>query len=471
MGLENYVPLIVSMLSGLGTIAVVYFLGQRLFNSQAGMLAATILVVCPWHVDYSRVSTSYANSLFFYTLSILWYLKSRNDGDLKQQSSSPHESLAPGKIWTAVVSGIFLGLAFSCHYNLGLAPLLFLIFEIHLGLRIVFRLKILANKRLSKQTLWYLASRFGTRVFMLFMGMLLPLVCFNVVHIGLHYLGDVHIPSRPENSAVIFSYAQQIFIQLATSTEEIWKVPSDFDFWGRLLWNNLGGIACATFIFSTILFSVEWFRSKNIQGLILILPLMAYLIFVLNSKYLGAGRSLTLILPIIALLSAWIIQRFSHKFPVLAIAIPLVILIENFPILVSELQDNSAKNEVQTYFQEKKITSVILQGKQTIVLVDFPSDKIVLSPNLQWTRKQALKAVNSGQKIKPNFLLARFKPKELQTTYYCKPIKSWIPRSGRSERGFEIGDVSRNWLLTSKLDESKSIGLFEINDCFVDEEE
>ncbi|MCI0568139.1 MAG: glycosyltransferase family 39 protein [Acidobacteria bacterium] len=43
-----------SLLCGMGAVILIYFLGQELFSKRAGVFAAFLLAVSPWHVLYSR---------------------------------------------------------------------------------------------------------------------------------------------------------------------------------------------------------------------------------------------------------------------------------------------------------------------------------------------------------------------------------------------------------------------------------
>lgn len=60
---------------GLATIPAVYVLGRRLFNSRAGLIAATLLSLNAFHVRYSQEARSYSLTVLLCVLSSLYFLK------------------------------------------------------------------------------------------------------------------------------------------------------------------------------------------------------------------------------------------------------------------------------------------------------------------------------------------------------------------------------------------------------------
>ena len=123
-GLKPFVPVLVSLVTGLLTILTVYFLARRLYSHEIGLISAAVLAVSPWHVEYSREALSLANATFFWILFLILYLKSRPDADGDYQPDSLlAQSYDPKRLWIVILSGICLGFAFSCHYNIGLMPL------------------------------------------------------------------------------------------------------------------------------------------------------------------------------------------------------------------------------------------------------------------------------------------------------------------------------------------------------------
>src|SRR5271167_3456953 len=64
-----------SVLFALMTIPVLYFLGRRLFNSRAGLIAAALLAANAYHVRYSQEARSYSLMVLLCTGSSLYFLK------------------------------------------------------------------------------------------------------------------------------------------------------------------------------------------------------------------------------------------------------------------------------------------------------------------------------------------------------------------------------------------------------------
>lgn len=76
-----------SALLGVATVLCVYFLGRRAFGDRAGLLAAALLAVNPWHVILSRLAHESALTPFFPVLFLVCFYRAgvpiRRDGDDK----------------------------------------------------------------------------------------------------------------------------------------------------------------------------------------------------------------------------------------------------------------------------------------------------------------------------------------------------------------------------------------------------
>ena len=72
--------------------------------------------------------------------------------------------------------------------------------------------------------------------------------------------------------------------------------------------------------------------------------------------------------------------------------------LQNKSLKLSEKQAAAATGQIllakawKSIFEKVNIKSAIIQGQESTFLVNLPSKDLVLSPNLQWTRKQAKKA-------------------------------------------------------------------------------
>jgi mannosyltransferase len=68
-----------SVLFAVASIPVIYVLGRRLFGSPVGLIAAALLAVNAYHVQYSQEGRSYSLMVFFCLLSSLHFLKCLSD--------------------------------------------------------------------------------------------------------------------------------------------------------------------------------------------------------------------------------------------------------------------------------------------------------------------------------------------------------------------------------------------------------
>ena len=102
---------IVTALLGTATIAVIYFLGRRLYGRKAGLLAALLYAVTPIAVQHAHFLTVDVPATFFVSLALLWAAR-----------------LLTRQTWADyVLAGIWVGIAAATKYNAVLvliAPLL-----------------------------------------------------------------------------------------------------------------------------------------------------------------------------------------------------------------------------------------------------------------------------------------------------------------------------------------------------------
>jgi mannosyltransferase len=64
-----------SVLLAIASVPVIYLLGRRLFGSRVGLIAAALLAVNAYHVQYSQDARSYSLMVFLCLLSSLYFLK------------------------------------------------------------------------------------------------------------------------------------------------------------------------------------------------------------------------------------------------------------------------------------------------------------------------------------------------------------------------------------------------------------
>ncbi len=64
-----------SVLAGVLTVPVIYFAGQTLFSHRAGLIAAVLLAVNVFHIQYSREARSYSLAVLLVTCSSLFFVR------------------------------------------------------------------------------------------------------------------------------------------------------------------------------------------------------------------------------------------------------------------------------------------------------------------------------------------------------------------------------------------------------------
>jgi hypothetical protein len=473
-GLNNFVPMAVSFTTGLLCIGVVYLIGRLIYSPRAGLFAATLISVSPWHVFYSRTTGSTGNAIFFWTLALLFYLLSRPEWIKRKTSNKlPSEEHDYKSLFLLVLSGLSMGFAFSCHYNLGLLPFIFLAYEIALIAKICFDYQ---SQNSILETIrsfpWKkILPNNVLRIFILFSAMLFPLCIFNFSHILLRYREVFEVPYDPLKNDVVFSYFQQIIIQLISSTTAIWGSVSDFSFWINTIWNNEGAPIFIVFSLGLIFGIIQILSKFKFSQISTILPFVVVFIFLINSKYTAQARSFALAIPLIALISGNFLAEFLKDYKINAWiwCVPLFAFIFNFPLLLSQSQISNQETEIKQYLTKDKINSLIVQGKSMYALAFKTVDNLLLSEDMEWSRKQVQTARKEKLIISPPILLARFKQTDIKDHYRCRPLAQWPSLAGNSSINFEQGQTNRNWNLEPRQNFNQIIGIFPLNICFSNE--
>jgi hypothetical protein len=470
-GLNNFVPMAVSFTTGLLCIGVVYLIGRLIYSSRAGFFAAALISVSPWHVFYSRTTGSTGNAVFFWALALLFYLMSRPEWSKREASNNPlNEEHDYKSLLFLVLSGLSMGFAFSCHYNLGLLPFIFLAYEIALIAKVCFDYQSQnSNLEKIKPFPWKkILPNNALRIFTLFSTMLLPLCIFNFSHIFLRYKEVIEVPYDPLKNDIVFSYFQQIIIQLISSTTAIWGNVSDFSFWINAIWNNEGAPIFIVFSMGLIFGIIQIFSKFKFSQISTILPVVVVFIFLINSKYTAQARSFALAIPLIALISGNFLAEFLKDYKINAWiwCIPLFAFIYNFPLLLSQSQISNQETEIKQYLTKEKINSLVVQGKSMYAVAFKTVDNLLLSEGIEWSKKQVQTAHKEKLIISPPMLLARFKQTDIKEHYRCRPLAQWPRLTGNSSINFEIGQTSRNWNLESRQNFNQIIGIFPLNVCF-----
>src|SRR5581483_3113557 len=102
-----------SVVAGLATILVLFWLGRRLFGTAAGVCAAILLTVSQFHVYYSRESRGYALAALLVTLATLQFVRA-------VQQSSGHRLrewlLYAALSVAAIYTHVFAALVIVAHF-------------------------------------------------------------------------------------------------------------------------------------------------------------------------------------------------------------------------------------------------------------------------------------------------------------------------------------------------------------------
>ncbi|MBM3254098.1 MAG: glycosyltransferase family 39 protein, partial [Candidatus Omnitrophica bacterium] len=121
-GLHIYTLQLVSALTGLLTIAVIYYISCALGQKQIGIIAAFMLAISYFHIYYSRTALPQISSVFFAYSAVLFYIYAMRKDKLATENFCYNKFL--------LLAGLTIGFAFSSHYNLFWMPFVFWFSEI-----------------------------------------------------------------------------------------------------------------------------------------------------------------------------------------------------------------------------------------------------------------------------------------------------------------------------------------------------
>ena len=146
---------------GLLGVVAVYLLGGELYGRRVGIIAAALLAVMSWHINFSRIAFSAPWSVALNALSAYLFLRAMRTG------SAVHFALA----------GTMLGLSLNLYYSSRLIPVIFLIylahrlvvvraqfFRRHLGSLIIFALVLAVTAGPMVQFSFQNPAEFSTRI-------------------------------------------------------------------------------------------------------------------------------------------------------------------------------------------------------------------------------------------------------------------------------------------------------------------
>jgi uncharacterized membrane protein len=75
LGDSDFMVRLLSVIPAVATVPVVYLLGKRLFGVRVGLVAALLLTVNAFHIQYSQEARSYSLLMFFVTLSSYFFVR------------------------------------------------------------------------------------------------------------------------------------------------------------------------------------------------------------------------------------------------------------------------------------------------------------------------------------------------------------------------------------------------------------
>ena len=106
LGKHDYAALFLSASLGILTVFLLYLIGKKRWHARVGLWGALILAVSPYHINYSRSALSVSSAIFFALCGLFFYLRWE-------------EKHRIGKgFWDLLLSGGSFGFAYTCHYNL-----------------------------------------------------------------------------------------------------------------------------------------------------------------------------------------------------------------------------------------------------------------------------------------------------------------------------------------------------------------
>ncbi len=105
-------------LSGIVAVAGLYFLGRELFGHRVGLIAAFLLAVMRWHLNFSRIAFLGSFSPTFMILA-LYFLVRGGKGH---------------SWWNYVVSGILVGMGLQGYYSFVFVPVIMVAYWVHRAL-------------------------------------------------------------------------------------------------------------------------------------------------------------------------------------------------------------------------------------------------------------------------------------------------------------------------------------------------
>ncbi len=118
IGIHDYTGMLLSVVLGILSVGIVFFLGKEMFDTETGLIAAAVLSVSGYHLIYSRSGAAEATLTFFYLIGTFFYYMSRKDQVFRS--------------WPLFLSGFCAGYAFTVHYRSAIVFAIFAMYELQM---------------------------------------------------------------------------------------------------------------------------------------------------------------------------------------------------------------------------------------------------------------------------------------------------------------------------------------------------
>ncbi len=325
-GVHDYAGIIVSALSGIASILLVFIIGRKLFGVKTALVAAALLTFSSYHIIYSRSGLSVSLAAFFILLGIYFYLRS-------DKSSSKESRFINIYIFLA---GLSIGYAYSCHYSLFWAIFMILFIELIFpaadspGLAVKIK-----------------------RLLLLSIGITIPLLAWQLITVSARFFIS---PLR--RGFELPTYFEQIKIYFLANGGAKFSLQG-IDYYIKVMMQNDGLLVLFFFAIGSIFLLSRY--KKNIGYVVLLffsfVPLVMYSLYQTNKTPHG----IFIALPFLILISArgiiYICDKVSGKENALwagvSSVIVLAIIYNNFVNLKTPLASRSTYLKALGYINEQ----------------------------------------------------------------------------------------------------------------------
>lgn len=280
-GPHDYAALYLSACLGTLTVLLISFIGKKTFDARVGLWAGLIMAVSPYHINYSRSALSIASAVFFAIAGIFFYL-----------CWEEKERVGKG-FWELVISGSLIGFAYTCHYSL----FWFLLFMIAFHAGRLFQFGKSVSQTVKREITFSLAIVF-------------PILLLDIPYRVAGKLLEGSLSFSTGRPYYIKSYLTQIRDQFfdAGGVHFIWV---DALFYLRLLLTSEGvAVACLSLLGFVLLARTLKDQNSSVPGVVLGMAILPLALF--NFYVFRVARSIALVIPAMALLSAFAIEQMNR---------------------------------------------------------------------------------------------------------------------------------------------------------------